>query len=115
MRHFIDICGVVDSVFGVIDSVFGVIDSVFGVVSSVFGVVGSVFGVVDSVFGVVGNVFGVVGNIFGVVDDLARAKTGFPLRAKGRLCSSYKPRVTLNGSEIGLVKEEGVVTLRGLM
>ena len=108
MRHFVDICGVVDNVFGVVDNVFGVIDNVFGVVENVFGVVYNVFGVVY-------NVFVVVGNIFGVVDDLARAKTGFPLRAKGRLCSPYKPRVTLNGSEIGLVKEEGVVTLRELI
>ena len=108
MRHFVDICGVVDNVFGVVGNVFGVIDNVFGVVENVFGVVYNVFGVVY-------NVFLVVGNIFGVVDDLARAKTGFPLRAKGRLCSPYKPRVTLNGSEIGLVKEEGVVTLRELM
>ena len=108
MRHFVDICGVVDNVFGVVDNVFGVIDNVFGVVENVFGVVYNVFGVVY-------NVFVVVGNIFGVVDDLARAKTGFPLRAKGRLCSPYKPRVTLNGSEIGLVKEESVVTLRELM
>ena len=87
MRHFVDICGVVDNVFGVVDNVFGVID----------------------------NVFGVVENVFGVVDDLARAKTGFPLRAKGRLCSPYKPRVTLYESEIGLAKEEGVVRLRELM
>ena len=80
MRHFVDICGVVDNVFGV-----------------------------------VGNVFGVIDNVFGVVDDLARAKTGFPLRAKGRLCSPYKPKVTLYGSEIGLAKEEGVVRVRELM
>lgn len=108
MRHFVDICGVVDNVFGVVDNVFGVIDNVSGVVENVFGVVYNVFGVVY-------NVFVVVGNIFGVVDDLARAKTGFPLRAKGRLCSPYKPRVTLYESEIGLAKEEGVVRLRELM